>query len=153
VADAVRIGILRGADGDVRLDVVRRRVPGAPTHAYSLELQLFKKGPRPRAQAAELGAAELPALLEALGLMGKRSGESEPSAAAAPVGYRSGGVSVGLSPDSAERSFFVQVGARNPARLVFHVDHLDEMTGYVRQAAARIRDLERDERKRRELRQ
>jgi hypothetical protein len=103
---------MRSSDGDARLDVVRRHVPGAPPDTYRLQFQVFKEGPRPRFQMAEPEAAQLPALMDALERMSKIAAGAEPPTADAPVGYRGGAVSVTLSPDGGERNLFVQAGTR-----------------------------------------
>ena len=149
--DAFPIGAMGSQDGDVRLDVVRRHIPGGGADAYWLKFQALKKGPRPRFQIAILEAQELPALMAALERMAKIVAESDPGQTAADsAAYKGDTVSVALSPGGATRRLYVQVGATNPTRVAFPIDDLNAMTAYIQRAAAKIRDLERDEKKRRE---
>ena len=86
-------------------------------------------------------------MMAALERMAKIVAESDQGQTAADsAAYKGDTVSVPLSPSGAARRLYVQVGATNPTRVAFPIDDLNAMTAYIKRAAAKIRDLERDER-------
>ncbi len=150
--DAFLIGAIQSQDGDVRFDVVRTHGSKGGPDTYGLKFQVMRRRPPYRFETAVLEAQELPALMAALDRMAKSAaaGDPEQTAAAVLAAYQGGTISVRLSPGGADRRLYVQIASKNPLRVALPVADLDAMTAYVRQAATKIRELERDEQKRRE---